>query len=557
MIDIQTLGLVFLEGLGFILSPCILPVLPIILAAGVQGGRKRPFGIIVGFIIAFSLFTLISRQLILWLGIDSEVLRQAAYILLMIFGVILCSTKLSEEFSEFTQHVAMTDNARAFRNPSGFFSGVLVGATIGLIWVPCAGPILAAVIVQTATQGSTLSSFLTLLSFSVGVSIPMLIITFSGQQVLNKLTFMRYHAPKIRKFLGVVIIVTVLFSSGWLDFIKSNSRLPKMDAEQTMVKIDLQKDTKLINGMTPYPAPEMTGIDVWINSEALSLASLKDKVILLDFWTYSCINCVRTIPHLNELYKKYHSLGLEIIGIHSPEFAFEQKLMNVSHAIESHDITYPVALDNQFLTWKNYNNQSWPAQYLIDKKGNVVYLHVGEGGYDVIENNIRYLLGLGMDKTLKEKKIIEKHGFKVTPETYLGHERMSKFQSLQSAHLDEDKTYSYPPYMRLHHWALKGNWHFSKESITAKSVNASLTIRFFAKKIFVVMGTENETPINITLKLNGQPLDKEAGSIVKKSEVLVNKQTLYEIAALPQYERGELEIISQTPGLQLYAFTFG
>jgi cytochrome c biogenesis protein CcdA/thiol-disulfide isomerase/thioredoxin len=537
MIDLQIIGLAFLKGLGLIISPCILPILPIILAGVVQSGRKRPFGIIIGFILVFTVLPLISHQLMVLTGIESDMLRHAAYVFLMIFGIILCSTKLSEELSEFTQHAAMTDDVRALRNPSGFFSGTLLGAVIGFIFVPC--------------TGVTGSSILISLGLSVGMSIPILIIALVGQKIIGNLTFMKHHIHKIRKFLGLVIIVTVFMSSGWLNVIKNITFLPKVETG-----INLKNDTKLINGITPYPAPEIMNIDVWINSETVSLESLKDKVILLNFWTYSCLNCVRTIPYLNELYKKYHTLGLEIIGVHSPEFTFERNLMNVSHAIESNNIAYPIALDNQLSTWRAYQNQSRPSFYLIDKKGNIVYAHVGEGEYDVIENNIRHLLGLSMDNPPKEHKKIEKHSFKVTPETYLGYERMEKFQSSQSVNLDTDKTYSYPPYMRLHHWALKGKWNFGKEAITAKRVDASLIIRFFAKKIFMVMGSENETPINVTFKLNGQSLDKNAGKAVKKSECLVNQQTLYEIIALSQYERGELEIISQTPGLQVYAFAF-
>jgi cytochrome c biogenesis protein CcdA/thiol-disulfide isomerase/thioredoxin len=536
MTDLQIIGLAFLKGLGLVVSPCILPILPIILAGTVQGGRKRPLGIIIGFILIFTLLPLISRQLMIW-SIESDMLRQAAYVFLIIFGVILCSTKLPEELSEFTQHAAMTDNARALRNPSGFFSGTLLGAIIGFIFVPC--------------TGLTGSSILILLELSVGMSIPILIIALVGQKIIGNLTFMKRHIHKIRKFLGLIIIVTVFVSSGWLNVIKNITFLPKVETA-----INLQKDIKLINGITPYQAPEIRDIDVWINSETLSLESLKDKVVLLNFWSYSCINCVQTIPYLNELYKKYHALGLEIIGVHSPEFTFEQKLMNVSHAIESNNITYPIALDNQLSTWKAYQNQSRPSCYLVDKKGNIVYSHIGEGEYDIIENNIRHLLGLSIDNAPQEQKKIEKHSFKVTPETYLGYERMEKFQSLQSVQLDADKTYSYPPYMRLHHWALKGKWNFSKEAITAKSAGASLIIRFFAKKIFMVMGSENETPINVTLRLNGQSLGKNAGKAVKKSESLVGQQNFYEIVTLSEYERGELEIISQTPGLQVYAFAF-
>lgn len=534
MIDVQALGFAYLEGLKLIVSPCLLPI---ILTASVLGGRKRPLGIVIGFMVVFILFALFSHRFAEWRGIENDMLRQATFAFLIIFGIILCSTKLSEDFNELTQHSAKIEEGYHLRNPSGFMSGVLLGVAIGFIFV--------------SDADLTDLSLLTLLGVSVGMSIPILIIALIGQKIIGNLTFIKRHIHKIRKLLGLVIIVTVLMASGWLHSIKNIKFQSEVE-----VGAHLKKDTKLINGITPYPAPEILDIDVWINSEVLSLKSLEDEVILLNFWSYTCNNCVHTISYLNELYKKYHALGLEIIGIHSPEFAFEKKFMNVLQVVESHNITFPIALDNQLSTWKNYQNQSRPSCYLIDKKGNVVYAHNGGGDYDIIENNIRHLLGLSIDNLPQEQKKIEKHSFKITPKIYLGYEQMEEFQRLQSAHFNEDKMYSYPPYMRLHHWALKGRWHLGKEAITAKDADASLTLRFFAKKIFVVMGAENGTPINVMLKFNGQSLDKNAGKAVKKSECLVAQHTFYEIIALSQYERGEVEIISQTPGLQMYAFAF-
>lgn len=560
MLDLHTLGLAFLEGVGLVLSPCILPILPIILAAGAEGGRKRPLGIIIGFILTFSLFSLLSRQLILLLGIDADILRQVSYGLLILFGVILLSTRLSEEFGEITQRVTTAGEFISLKKGAGLLSGILVGATIGFIWVPCAGPILAVVIVQTITQAATFQSFLILLAFSLGAGIPMLILTLGGRHILTHLSFMKFHAAKIRKLLGLVIIGTVLATSGWFYSPNALLSLPTVTAEKKSIGVDGNKnETKLIHGVTPYPAPEIMDADAWINSSVVNVKDLRHKVILVDFWTYSCVNCVRTIPYLNKWYDQYHDQGLEIIGVHTPEFAFEQKLMNVMHAVEVNNIKYPVALDNQFITWKNYHNQYWPAHYLIDKSGNVVYVHFGEGEYDVMEKNIRYLLGLDEKQNiaLPEKPKASHSSSNLTPETYLGSGRMIHFDSRESIVEGHEKSYSYPHHLKVNHWALKGKWLFNAEETTAKSAGASLKLHFHAQKVFLVMGTESGAPIKVSLKLNGHSMLKNGGPGVKDGTLLVEQHTLYEIVSLPKTETREVEIIAQDPGLQIYAFTFG
>ncbi|NBX02653.1 MAG: thioredoxin family protein [Alphaproteobacteria bacterium] len=292
----------------------------------------------------------------------------------------------------------------------------------------------------------------------------------------------------------------------------------------------------------PYAAPEIAGVDGWINSEPQTIAALRGKVVLVDFWTYSCINCIRTLKHINAWNEKYREQGLVILGVHSPEFEFEKERANVQKAVTKWGIQYPVALDNHMATWTNFSNRYWPAHYLINKEGQVVYTHFGEGKYDVTENNIRYLLGLSDAASAieKEKGVVSGQ----TPETYLGYARAKNFTGEIQEGVAE---YALPEKLSSNHWALSGTWKIEAERITSQSANASLQLRFTAKKVFLVLGTATGKPISVTLKLNGQPAGK----------VMVDSHNLYPLIEQEKAQSGLLEIISSGDSLELYAFTFG
>lgn len=305
----------------------------------------------------------------------------------------------------------------------------------------------------------------------------------------------------------------------------------------------------LIDGVTfSYPAPTISGISAWINSPPQNLQQLHGKVVLIDFWTYSCINCIRTLPYLKNWYQLYHKAGLEIIGIHSPEFAFEHNLSNVQNAVTKFGILYPVALDNQFVTWQNYQNAYWPAQYLIDKQGQVVYQHVGEGDDEIIENNIRVLLG--MSTHTPSINALPKTAVTIlnqTPETYLGYARAERFASPEAMKEDQPALYHYPVTLGKDEWALQGTWLINRDKIVAMTAGSAIKLHFNAAKVFAVMGSISH-PIVVNFKLNNN---------VKENTVTVSHDQLYSLTTYPKAQEATIEMIATTPGLVIYTFTFG
>lgn len=528
----------FIEGFGLIISPCILPILPIFLAASLAGSKKRPLGMIVGFTLFFALLIFCSRYLVNYLGINFDIIRRLSYVILVLLGLIMLSSYLTEKFSQITQGLTRVGAlfANQHKKQGGFGNGLLLGGLIAIIWTPCAGPILAAIIVQTVVQQTSVWSFFTLLAFALGAVLPLFVLSWYGKQIMSTFTFFKTRAELLRQCLGAVLIASVVYMMYFANTVVSSS------PTQTGIKTT----TALIGGLWhPYPEPQIAGISAWINSPALRLNDLKGKVVLIDFWTYSCINCLRSLPYVKDWYRQYHEQGLVVIGIHTPEFDFEKDLENVRAAVLRDGILYPVALDNQFATWLNFNNHYWPAHYLINKQGEVVYEHFGEGDYEITENNIRFLLGIHELATLNTQAG-EPVAYSQTPETYLGYARAD---ANLSPTLRKDKAFNYhfPPSLPINAWSLDGFWQANAESIMAIEANAALKLHFKAKTVFVVMGNNTSKPIQVKVRLN------RGGEKI----LSVDKYAIYRAVSQQQFSRGDLEIIAMAPGIKIYTFTFG
>jgi cytochrome c biogenesis protein CcdA/thiol-disulfide isomerase/thioredoxin len=524
------------------LSPCVLPVLPIVLAGGATG--RRPLAIVVGLVGSFTLFTLAAAWLLDLLGLPADFLRNLAIVLLVLVAVTMLWPASGEWVSRRLAYLG--------RRPGGELGGgVLLGASLGLVFVPCAGPVLAAITVVGATQDVGGRAVVLTIAYAIGAAVPMLLVAFGGRAGMSAL---RPHAQTIRRALGVVVALTALAIALNVDRHFQTAVPGYTEALQKKVEQNGRAQTELrkIRGGTREQAsntslqdfgraPELAGLSRWINSKPLTLQQLRGKVVLIDFWTYSCINCLRTLPHVKAWYQTYRNRGLVVLGIHTPEFAFEHVPANVEGAVRRLGIRYPVALDNGFHTWNAFQNQYWPAKYLIDRSGHLRYYHFGEGEYDTTESRIRTLLGesSGMLPVAAELSDPTPTGA-ITPETYLGYRRLTQLSAAVRKNHFAD--YGFPNgALRPDELAYAGPWKVTSEEIVA-GLGSRLRLNFTAQQVHLVLGGRG----TVSVFLDGE----------HQRTIRVNGSRLYTLLRLSERRNGLLEL-RFSPGIRGYAFTFG
>jgi cytochrome c biogenesis protein CcdA/thiol-disulfide isomerase/thioredoxin len=543
------LGIAFLAGFITAISPCVLPVLPVLLAGGATSDdRSRPFAIIAGLVLSFTIFTLAGAALLRALGLPEDLLRDVAIGAMLVLAASLLSRRvallLERPFLFLTR-----------RRVAGDANGLVLGVSLGLVFVPCAGPVLAAMTALAASGEVGWRIALVTGAYAVGAAVPMLAIALGGRRLAAGTRILRTHAETTRKVAGGVIGVTAVAIALGVDQ-RFTTAIPGYTEALQGVERTASASSKLRAltgagepvgtdaGATDAPrAPELAGIERWLNSAngaPISLAALRGKVVLLDFWTYSCINCLRTLPHLKSWDRAYRDDGLVIVGIHSPEFAFERVPDNVRSAVRRLGVRYLVALDNDFATWRAYQNQYWPAKYLVDRSGRVRYVHFGEGAYGETETWIRRLLG---EDVVEPSTAAEDTARRdpTTPESYLGYERLARF--VGPVTFDREDDYSFPDRALLpDELAYAGRWTVTPEHIAA-GADARLRLRFQANDVFLVLAGEGRVEAFVDRRRLGEV-------------VVSGTPRLYTIAQLPKLTRGLLEL-RVSPGLEAYAFTFG
>ena len=537
----------FLAGVFTILSPCILPILPAILSAGTIKGKWRPLGIIIGLIVSFTFFTLSLTAIVHATGLSANALRYAAIILIALFGLVMIFPRLSDWFAKAASPIAnLGQNIQGGRSSNGFGGGLVFGAALGLLWTPCAGPILAAITTLVATQAINFSTVLITLAYSIGAGIPMFLIAYGGGKVIQSSRFLSAHAEKIRQIFGCLMILTaVAIALNWDMLLQQQITrfFPPILIEDTpLVKRELEKLRAENVGEGPRigsTAPELTGIVNWINSSPLSLMDLRGKVVLIDFWTYSCINCLRTLPYIKKWYEDYKDLGLVVIGVHTPEFEFEKDPKNVAQAASRLGVHYPVAQDNDYKTWQAYHNNYWPAHYLVDKQGNLSMVHFGEGGYVETENAIRKLLGLSALKMEEPKQRL----LPISPETYLGALRGESYTPEIHLKLNQIARYDYQKPLAHDQAGLRGLWNIEDQRITSEGDDSFLDYNFLAQEVYLVMSGSSKTPIQVYL--DDKPI----------AEFTMDGDRKYDIVKTT-YGRHKLSL-KIPKGVSAYAFTFG
>lgn len=581
---ILLLAFAFLSGLVTILAPCIWPVLPIVLSSSIQGGggHKRPLGITIGVMLSFLIFTLSISTLVALFGLDPNVIRLFAVIIIALLGLTMVIPVLAVRFEIAVSRLSNIFNRTGKAQQNEFLPGFVTGLSLGVVWSPCAGPILASIAALAATGNVSIQVVLVTLAYVVGVGIPLFAFAYGGQRFVHRARGINKYTARIQQIFGVLMILTafLIYTNKDKEIqVALLNRFPVLATAlngfetNDSVTTELRKlrgdisDFATKNSSSLYnenkKAPEFVGVTKWLNlpdgKNNLTLAELKGKVVLIDIWTYTCINCVRTLPHVTSWYEKYKDKGFVVVGVHTPEFAFEKETVNVQNAIKQFNIKYPVAQDNDFATWNAYNNLYWPAEYLIDSKGVIRRTHFGEGKYDEMEEAIQGLLKeAGQDVGENIVQISDQTPTTQTsPETYLGAGRMLYLQGIGKADVGE-QNFERPKTISLNKFSFVGNW-IVQDEYSQSGKDASLIYNFIGEHLYLVLKKGQAVDGEIEVFIDGKVITPEqSGLDVKNGVMTVSTDKLYDIVNMKGNTKNHLlELRFKTPGVQAFAFTFG
>lgn len=571
-----------LAGAATALSPCVLPVLPVALAGGATGGARRPAGIALGLTVSFAFAALALVYVIDALGLPDDLVRTLAIVTLIAFGIALAVPSIAARMEAPLSRLAGRVPVRT--GGDGFGSGVVLGLGLGVVYAPCAGPVLAGVVTATATQPLSAQRVVVALAYAVGSGAAIYVLLRGGRRLTRPLA---QRAGTFQLATGAVMVAAGLamlgdldlrFQSALADHLPASVVTPTAELERRAADdIAALRDTGGGPGFAANPAratgeladlgaaPGFDGGTRWFNTPGdapLSLASLRGRVVLVDVWAYSCINCLRTLPYLRAWHERYAGAGLTIVGVHAPEFAFERSGANVAGALRRERIRWPVVQDNDLAIWNAWGNQYWPTEYLVDARGRVRAVEIGEGDYAERERKIRTLLAeAGADAAATAGPAARPAGAEapgghlITPESYLGWARAQSF--------DGDGvvrgTHDYPPLpgarLDTDHLRFAGRWTVRREAAEART-GAALQLGFRARRVFLVLSSPGRAR-RVRVELDGRTLpDRLAGRDVRGGVVTVRRDRLYRLVDLGRTGDGTLTLHPE-PGVRAYAFTFG
>ena len=567
--------LAFVGGMLTIVSPCILPVLPFVFARADRSFTRGALPLLAGMALTFAVVATLAAVGGAWAVRANEVGRWAALLLLALFGLALVFPSLSDRATR--PLVALGSRLSERGDQESIWSSLVLGVATGLLWAPCAGPILGIIFTAAAIQGATLGTTLLLLAYALGAATSLALALLVGGRVYQRMKSSLHATEWVRRGLGALVIAGVLAIALGLD----TRVLAKLSSAQTNAlesgiaqKLGLggsqQTDAKVgAGGRLDLPVegrlPSLDQLGPWINSAELKPEQLKGKAVLIDFWTYSCINCIRSIPYVRAWHEAYANDGLVVIGIHAPEFAFERNSENVRNAVADLGIQYPVALDNDLIVWTALKNNYWPAHYFFDAQGRQRYHHFGEGNYARSEMVIRQLLAEAgrAPKSASMAKGITR-GAEIpaaiasirSPETYIGYWRADRFVSPGGQVRDAAKTYATAP-LELNEWALEGSWTVKQQSGVLNSAPGAIAYRFHSRDLHLVLSAPKPARFRVTV--DGKAPGIDAGADVKPDGTgVVTNERLYQLIR----QRGEVRdrtfrIEFLDPGAEAFAFTFG
>jgi cytochrome c biogenesis protein CcdA/thiol-disulfide isomerase/thioredoxin len=577
------LVLAFLGGILTIISPCILPVLPFVFARADRSFRSSGLPLLIGMAVTFAAVAALATAGGGWLVRANQIGRDAALVVMAVLGITLVWPGLADRLSRPLVRLGSGIERSSGRNsrPSPFRS-FLLGIGTGLLWAPCAGPILGLVLTGAALQGASAHTVFLLLAYALGAATSLAVALLAGGRVFAALKRSLQAETWIRAVLGVAVLVGVASISLGLDrglltrlSLTSTSGLEQSLVDRVQSAPDQTKPGAMMmmssnaggKASGPQELPELSAI-AWLNSPPLNRDGLKGHVVLIDFWTYSCINCLRTLPYIRAWAEKYKTSGFVVIGVHTPEFPFEKDLDNVKKAVGELRITYPVALDNDYKIWKAFSNSFWPADYLIDGQGRIRHHHFGEGKYNESEQQIQMLLKEnGSAAPTSGLVTVAANGAEAapaddveSPETYIGYDRADNFIPPGGLRQDSSAVYSAPKHLELNQWGLSGTWTDRVQVAALDSGRGSIVYRFHARDLHLVLGPSMDgKPIRFRVKLDGKAPGANHGvDTDAQGNGRVTEHRLYQLIRQKEaIEDRTFEIEFLDPGVQAFAFTFG
>ena len=583
----------YLGGALTILSPCILPILPFVFARAGQPFVRSTLPMLAGMALTFAAVATLAAVGGAWAIRANEYGRLAAIVLLGLFGLSLISPRIATALSRPVVDLGnnLLNAAGAQRTTASVRSSFVLGIATGLLWAPCAGPILGLVLTGAALKGANLQTTFLLLAYGAGAATSLAVALFAGGKIFARMKQSLGVSERIRQLAGVAVLAGVAAiafgldtgllarlsyaSTGSFEQVLLEKLHPKSSAPQTEVAgngaMKVATDAaRPFHSNLPIEgsAPLLDGAVTWLNSQPLTPAELRGKVVLVDFWTYSCINCIRTIPYVRAWAEKYKDQGLVVIGVHAPEFAFEKNVDNVRKAIADFQINYPVAIDNDYRIWRAFENNYWPAHYLIDAKGQIRYQHFGEGNYRQTEQAIQDLLReAGSDMAESSLVVPDAKGAEASPdlghirsgETYVGYSQATGFVSPEGLKADTAADYSIAS-PDLNQWGLTGTWTVGPEQATLNKAGGGITYRFSARDLHLVLGPSADgKPVRFQVTVDGKAPGANHGSdIDADGNGTVTTTKLYQLVRQSgDVTARNFEIRFFDPGVQAYAFTFG
>jgi cytochrome c biogenesis protein CcdA/thiol-disulfide isomerase/thioredoxin len=591
--------IVFLGGVLTILSPCILPVLPFVFARAEKKFLSNGLPMLIGMAVTFAAIATLAAVGGSWAVRVNQYGRIFALVLLTAFAATLLSPRLADWLSR--PFVALGNRLAQPTAPAGKFvliNSLLLGVATGLLWAPCAGPILGLILTGAAISGPNARTTLLLFAYAAGAATSLAIALLAGGRVFTFLKKLLGTGEWIRRALGVAVlaaVVAIIF--GWDSSVLTRLSLNGTNSlEQSLIdKINPAApgaaggsmsmaransnaggQAMMMSGAKPAgglpqegEAPSYAGATQWLNSPPLTTDSLHGKVVVVDFWTYSCINCLRALPYVESWYAKYKDHGLVVVGVHAPEFAFEKDPDNVRRAVADLKINYPVALDNNYAIWQAFNNQYWPAHYFIDASGHIRGHHFGEGDYDESEQIIRELLTDAGNTDLPAAGMSAAQAVGVqaapdeahdqSPETYVGYQRAENFVSPGGFVRDKPHDYAVPAALKLNQWALGGSWNVDPEKGILAAAPGRIAFRFYARDLHLVLGPNGTKPVRFRVTLDGAAPGASHGADTDASGVgVIDRQRLYQLIRQAGDVREHVFTIEfLDSGVQAYSFTFG